>query len=440
MRRSPFLLLLITLVVAAGVARADSFATKIVGGPGGSPFELDCPNGGGLVGIYIRFTHWIEQIDAICVATSDGQWNGTPARVLSNSHNVPPEPGRRRGFGYTIGGNGGMTENTVVCTPNKVVYALNVYTTVPPGGAIDMVGRVEIHCVNPRTGSEDVVTPFPRPEGAEYVERWPADCRSQAGKHWATGLAGRAGVYIDALGLRCVSPTAPPRGPRKGNIESSPVLPSPQVIPLPGGTPAPSGLGKDRIGSTGSMLPKPPPKYLPPPEIISHADGSTVYATPMIENDAGKLGHLDWCRDWGVDCGKPAADAFCKLKGHGPSRSFTEAKDFGRTVILASRKTCDQPHCDAFAVVVCEAALGAGAKGRHFDRPLTKSGARLHLCLRLPDSGCGWDAADTFCRDKGFKNAESKRHARERVRAETWLGDVCSKRKCRVFTEITCEN
>jgi hypothetical protein len=404
--------------------------TGIVGGPGGAPFFLSCPNEGSLVGLYLRFTHWIEQLDAICVSTNDGRWNGSPARALSNSYNA------HRQHGAALGGTGGATETTIVCSRDSVVYGLNVETTVPPGGAIDMVGRVEIHCVDPKTGREDIVTPIPRPEGAEYTARWPADCRSQTGRWWANGIVGRAGVYIDAIGLRCAPHDAPPRGPRKEQIESSPILPSPQSTPLPGSMPSP----KERFESGGSMLPKPPPKYLPPPEERTGPDGSTSYMTPMIENDARKLGYLDWCRDWGVDCGKPAADAFCKMKGHGPSRLFTKAEDHGHTVVLASRKTCDQPHCDAFAVIVCEAALGAGAKGRHFDRPLAKSGARLHLCLRLPDRGCGWDAADTFCRDKGFKNAASKRHARERVRAETWLGDVCNKRKCRVFTEITCEN
>lgn len=438
MNRFIALLLLIALMGAPSAASADSFETKVVGGPGGDAFELNCPNGGSLAGLYLRFTHWIEQLDAICVSTNDGRWNGTPARVLSNSYNVPPEPGRRRGFGYTIGGNGGTTETTIVCSRDSVVYALSVETTVPPGGEIDMVGRVEAHCVNPKTGREDIVTSIPRPEGGEYVARWPADCRSQSGRYWASGLVGRAGVYIDALGLRCVSPVAPTRPPRKEQLESpGSVLPSPQSTPLPGSTPP---IRVEKMQTPGSMLPPPPPKYLPPPETTTGPDGSTAYATPMIENEYGKLGNLDWCRDWGANCGKPAADAFCKMKGHGPSRSFTEAKDFGRTVVLSSRKTCDQPHCDAFSVIVCEAAYGTGAKGRRFEKPLTKSGERLHLCLRLPNGGCGWDAADAFCRDKGFRGAEDEKHTRAAVRAETWLGDVCTKRRCRVFTEITCAN
>jgi hypothetical protein len=410
-------------VFACGAPRAaaEDFETKIVGGPGGSPFELNCPNGGSLVGLYLRFSGWIEQLDAICVATSDGRWNSSPQRVLSNSYNRPPVPGRRAPFGNAIGGNGGGSETSLVCSRDSVVYALTIATMVPPGGEIDMVGRTEIHCVNPKTGREDVFTPIPGPEGGEYVTRWPADCRSQSGRYWASGIVGRAGVYIDALGLRCASPEAPARAPRKEQIET----PSSGVRLTP---------------RPGPDLPPAPPKYLPPPEVTKTAAGTT-YATPMIEDETGKLGNLDWCLEWGAGCGQAAADAFCKLKGHGSAGTFTKAARLGHSVVLRDRKVCAQPHCDAFAAIVCKAGAGdapSKSSGSRFDWPMTASGERLHACMYLPHKQCGWEPADAFCQSEGFRTVASFDIERRKTRAETWLGAPCTKSKCRVFTRITC--
>jgi hypothetical protein len=410
-------------VFASGAdgAVAEDFQTKIVGGQGGAPFELNCPNGGSLVGLYLRFSGWIEQLDAICVGTSDGRWSSSPQRVMSNGYNAPV-PGKRTQWGYAIGGSGGGTETTIVCSRDSVVYALNVETTVPPGGAMDMVGRAEIHCVNPKTGSEDVVTPIPRPEGSEYVARWPADCRSQSGRYWASGVVGRAGVYIDALGLRCASPLAPVRAPRKEQIET----------PTTGArlTPRP-----------GPSLPPAAPKYLPPPEVLKTATGAT-YTTPMIEDETGKLGNLDWCLNWGSGCGKAAADAFCKFKGHGLADKFTKVDRLGHSVVLTDRKVCAQPHCDAFAAIACRAsateAPPKSAGGSRFDWPMTAGGERLHACMYLPQSQCGWAPADAFCQNEGFRTVADFDVKRGKIRSETWLGDLCTKGKCRVFTQITC--
>lgn len=64
---------------------------------------------------------------------------------------------------------------------------------------------------------------------------------------------------------------------------------------------------------------------------------------------------MDWCLDWGANCGKPAADYYCKLhefpKG---ARSFEIAKNAGPTRTVRAQRTCPNPNCDGFKVIECE--------------------------------------------------------------------------------------
>jgi hypothetical protein len=63
---------------------------------------------------------------------------------------------------------------------------------------------------------------------------------------------------------------------------------------------------------------------------------------------------LDWCLTWATDCGQPAADFYCKSKGHEKAISFKIASDIGKTRILKTNEKCTQPECDGFKSVTCE--------------------------------------------------------------------------------------
>ncbi len=67
---------------------------------------------------------------------------------------------------------------------------------------------------------------------------------------------------------------------------------------------------------------------------------------------------LDWCLEWGSQCGKPAADAWCKAKGYGAGAySFKIAPHIGSrtpTILFTSEEICDQDFCDGFSKIVCE--------------------------------------------------------------------------------------
>lgn len=71
------------------------------------------------------------------------------------------------------------------------------------------------------------------------------------------------------------------------------------------------------------------------------------YDQPMFKNY-----RLDWCYAWSKQCGKPAADAFCKLNGHSDAQSFTKAPGLAATRVISTSQVCDG-NCDGFEQIIC---------------------------------------------------------------------------------------
>jgi hypothetical protein len=76
-----------------------------------------------------------------------------------------------------------------------------------------------------------------------------------------------------------------------------------------------------------------------------------LFASPLIEGY-----RLDVCLSFGVGCGKPAADEFCKRHAFTESESF-ETEKVGerriRTKIIGTGQVCDMSECTAFASIRC---------------------------------------------------------------------------------------
>ncbi len=73
---------------------------------------------------------------------------------------------------------------------------------------------------------------------------------------------------------------------------------------------------------------------------------------------APKIGgvRLDWCRRWAAECGRPAADAFCRRRGYRRAVSFSFARDIGRwtnTRIISTGQICHGNFCDGFRRITC---------------------------------------------------------------------------------------
>jgi hypothetical protein len=66
---------------------------------------------------------------------------------------------------------------------------------------------------------------------------------------------------------------------------------------------------------------------------------------------------LDYCREWGTNCGTPAADAFCTSKGYTRSVYWEIDQHIGvetPTKIFATGDICNQSFCDGFKVIDCQ--------------------------------------------------------------------------------------
>lgn len=88
------------------------------------------------------------------------------------------------------------------------------------------------------------------------------------------------------------------------------------------------------------------------PEAIS-APASRTFGNPEYGGY-----QVDWCLDWARDCGKPAADAFCELKGYDESVSRRQARDIGDrtpTYVIKAGRVCSDSRCDGFQQITCRA-------------------------------------------------------------------------------------
>jgi hypothetical protein len=66
---------------------------------------------------------------------------------------------------------------------------------------------------------------------------------------------------------------------------------------------------------------------------------------------------VDVCRQWGMECGQPAADEWCRRNGKQRASSYRIQEDIGAsepTVVIGSGQLCKEAYCDAFSRIVCE--------------------------------------------------------------------------------------
>ncbi|HEV8392329.1 MAG TPA: hypothetical protein VGQ35_20915 [Dongiaceae bacterium] len=85
----------------------------------------------------------------------------------------------------------------------------------------------------------------------------------------------------------------------------------------------------------------------------------------------------------------------------------------------------------------------AQSSKQSFKPPLTANGNRLFACESPDSDDCGkGDAkaiAQAFCQKQGFTRADDIDTDSKKVKAETLDGQLCSKKKCRVFDKIVCK-
>ncbi|MFP3921065.1 MAG: hypothetical protein ACLFU3_05085 [Dichotomicrobium sp.] len=78
--------------------------------------------------------------------------------------------------------------------------------------------------------------------------------------------------------------------------------------------------------------------------------------TVTYRNPKWQGNRLDWCLNWGQKCGKPAANAYCRKRGHERTIGFKKASNIGDrqpTRLITTGAVCDDGHCDGFRFIRC---------------------------------------------------------------------------------------
>ncbi|MBK8452568.1 MAG: hypothetical protein WAQ53_11765 [Thiofilum sp.] len=165
---------------------------------------------------------------------------------------------------------------------------------------------------------------------------------------------------------------------------------------------------------------------------IGNAQGNQLFQNPMINGYP-----LDLCKEWASNCGKPATDAFCKLKGFPEAITYSVKHDSPTTRIINGGQLCDMPQCDRITAVVCK------QESVVFSYPIRYGANNTVLDWCSPwAQNCGLPTADRFCKEKGFTRASSHGGMRNLSAGEKSRifgeGQVCDDAGCGSFRRITC--
>jgi hypothetical protein len=114
---------------------------------------------------------------------------------------------------------------------------------------------------------------------------------------------------------------------------------------------------------------------------------------------------LDWCLNWGTNCGQPAADNFCMRRRWTGALDFAADPNIGAstpTMVSSNNQVCDQSGCTGFKYITC---YGSIPSDRIFANPTISAMSngslrvfRLDECYNW-DTGCGKRAANAYCRE-----------------------------------------
>jgi len=156
--------------------------------------------------------------------------------------------------------------------------------------------------------------------------------------------------------------------------------------------------------------------------------------TIKIDNPKIKGIALDWCKTWGVDCGKPAADYFCKYKGYEESILFEEEHDIGYTRILKTGQICNDKFCDSFKFITCKKQ-----NYKRFLQPKYKKIA-LDWCY-IWGHECGSKPANEYCKIKGYTKGVLRFEIENDIGYTIIMrtGQICSSKFCDSFKYIDCK-
>ncbi|MCP5442441.1 MAG: carboxypeptidase regulatory-like domain-containing protein [Chromatiaceae bacterium] len=115
------------------------------------------------------------------------------------------------------------------------------------------------------------------------------------------------------------------------------------------------------------------------------AQAEMLFDPPLLDGVA-----LDICREWGQQCGKPAADRFCQLHDFLGAAEFKTENDKPPTRIVNSGQLCEEPQCDRISWIRCQ--------GKYTEQQLVRMqplSQRVEQTVVVSDAVSGQPIADT---------------------------------------------
>lgn len=282
----------------------------------GAPFRLQCPAGEYMVGAEGRRGAWIDAIAPRCAPWDRANQQFAAARPLA-----------------AVGGAGG--EQAIAYCPNApLIKSMSVTTTRTAPAYVDFL---LFHCRDKSNTALEQAYFNGDGEGTYSRDRL-SECPND---YVAIGLHGRAGDYLDAVGLIC-----------------APLPPDKNALAVPGSikslsrtkpqTDLPDSLERSappRILSIGGKGEKPP---APAPHRVR-------FDAPTIEADDGVAERLDYCLNFADQCGLPAASAYCAIANPQTPIAVDAPLQYGvgRSFTIGDRQLCEAENCSSFSYVIC---------------------------------------------------------------------------------------
>lgn len=153
---------------------------------------------------------------------------------------------------------------------------------------------------------------------------------------------------------------------------------------------------------------------------------------------------LDYCLSDRSTCGLKVANHYCRFMGLLKAMHYRVAYHLEETQYFGTALRCKNNQCNGFKVISClgDVPFNPSAtyhyRKRHFPFPRYK-GQRIDWCAKAGKTGCGHQAAYSFCRRLGFMKSmvfspESK------LLTTTAIDDqwVCTGTNCTGFKYIDC--
>jgi hypothetical protein len=250
------------LLLIGAAFRADATITQVIGGPGGSQFSIECPPGQGLVGLHASAGAWVDAIAPLCAAPG-----GTPHQT-----------------GWA-GGTGGAPQE-IYCPEHE--YVRSIYMTFTRGNDLprQYVNTIGIRCLSADGQVFDGGCILSGDEDEDnFVYNWCSFRDGPVSVGWTidadpvfcpadevmTGVVGRSGSYVDALGAICgAKPAATvmiptqklPPAPDKSDsskVSTAILIPTQKMT-----VPAPPSAAEKAMTSAAVLSPVAPPSPPPP--------------------------------------------------------------------------------------------------------------------------------------------------------------------------------